>query len=343
MLRRLAPFLALLALLPACSGNGGSDSNEGSTATSISVAAVSRAAEADACSPARPRAPGDYEEALSAGGADRPYTLRVPAGYDGRRLTPLIVGFHSFASFSGVYAAQSGLADAADGAGAIVAFPQALGEPPRWNDRKDADGADDLAFVSALLDALGSSLCIDENRTYVTGYSNGGGMAARVACEMPDRIAAVGVVAATYTNCQADVPLVAFHGLNDEIVPFDGGPPDPRFGNRDFLSVRRSVSEWARTAGCGGLPIISRPSQEVELSTFNGCRGGDGEVLLYTIVNGGHGYPGSDPLPVEIVGHTTQEIDATETIVGFFAEHPPSAVGAAPADGAPPSDQGIED
>jgi len=41
------------------------------------------------------------------------------------------------------------------------------------------------------------------------------------------------------------------------------------------------------------------------------------EVLLYTIMDGGHGWPGSDT-----GDRPTKEISATELIWDFFKEHP---------------------
>jgi polyhydroxybutyrate depolymerase len=82
--------------------------------------------------------------------------------------------------------------------------------------------------------------------------------------------------------------------------------------------VRRSVSEWARESRCDGLPRISRPSQNVELSTYIRCADGDGDVLLYTVLGGGHTWPGAVPLDPAFVGKTTDEIDASAAIIEFF-------------------------
>jgi polyhydroxybutyrate depolymerase len=150
---------------------------------------------------------------------------------------------------------------------------------------------------------------------------------------MPARIAAAAVVSATYPGCQADVPLVAFHGSADPLVPFEGGTSD-EFPMRQFAEARRFVTEWARAACCDALPTISRPAMEIELSTFNRCPGGDGEVLLYTVLGGGHTWPGSSPLPVDLVGATTQQIDASEIIVSFFDSG--AAVASVPPDESTP-------
>jgi polyhydroxybutyrate depolymerase len=147
-------------------------------------------------------------------------------------------------------------------------------------------------------------------------------MAQLLACEMPGRIAALGMVAGTYVACQAPVPLIAFHGTADPVVPIDGGeiPLDQGGGTR--IPVRRSVSEWGRALGCDGLQRISRPSENVELSTFPSCTRGDGKALLYAILGGGHTWPGAAPLPVDIAGTTSDEIDATATMWEFFDANP---------------------
>ena len=45
------------------------------------------------------------------------------------------------------------------------------------------------------------------------------------------------------------------------------------------------------------------------------------EVELYTIDGGGHTWPGS-PIDVPRLGANTDQIDATDLILDFFAEHP---------------------
>ena len=144
-----------------------------------------------------------------------------------------------------------------------------------------------------------------------------------LACDLADRLAAVGVVASPNVPCVAAVPMIAFHGTADALVPFEGGVvPAAVGGGGTFPPVRRSVSDWARALGCDGLPMISRPAATVELSTFIRCRLGNGDVLLYTLIGGGHTWPGSVPLPAGQYGDTNAGEDATAAIWEFFVAHP---------------------
>lgn len=314
---RLLPLAAALiaALAIACAGSDGDEPAPPGTplpdATTIAAAG---------CAPARPRAAGVSRETLMIGGLERSYLVRIPPGYDGTSRVPLILAFHGFATDANTLLAYTGFDTAAADTGAITVAPDGTGTPQRWYYRGAADGIDDSAFVGDVLAKLDAALCVDPDRTYAVGFSNGGGMAQRLACDMPDRIAAIGIVAASYAPCQADVPMIAFHGMADAIIPFEGGLTPPELFSIPFLPARRYVSEWAKAVGCDGLPTISRPSGEVELSTFHRCRRGDGEVLLYTILGGGHTWPGAPE--VAILGYTTQEIDASETILAFFRAHP---------------------
>jgi polyhydroxybutyrate depolymerase len=170
-----------------------------------------------------------------------------------------------------------------------------------------------------LLAWLDAGLCVDATRTFVAGFSTGGGMAQLAACRLTETVSGVGLVAATYMNCRANLPLVAFHGLDDTSVPFEGGEIPPDRGGGTFPPVRRSVSEWARTMGCDGLANISRPFTDIEISTFINCPAGDGQVMMYAVIGGGHTWPGAAPL--ESAGPTTDRISATELMLDFFSTH----------------------
>jgi len=317
VIRALAPLCAAVVLVAVACSNGDGGSTPQTSPTTI----VQTPTATDGCSPARPAQPGDTAATIASGGVERTYVLHVPPLYDGVRAVPLVIVLHGFSLSGSFMSGYTLFGEQGDARNFISVFPNSLGEPSRWNAAKALDQADDVTFLKDLMAELETGFCLDLDRVFVTGYSNGGGMAQRLACEMPDRIAAIGTVAATYVDCKARVPWVAFHGVADPLVPFEGGQAPPERGGSVFLPARRMLSEWAGGLGCDGLGQISRPSGDVELTTYVRCTFGDGEALLYTILSGGHTWPGAYDLPVETTGPTSKEIDATKTMWKFFASH----------------------
>lgn len=80
-----------------------------------------------------------------------------------------------------------------------------------------------LRFIAELIDILKASHNVDPAPTYAGGLSNGGGMA-YLSCTLPDRIAAIGVVATAvfrpWSECEdtRPVPMIAFHGTEDRLA-----------------------------------------------------------------------------------------------------------------------------
>jgi len=147
----------------------------------------------------------------------------------------------------------------ADSVGALVAYPD--GFRRSWNDGRPGTPAnmsnvDDVAFISAMLDDIARRAPVDPRRVYVAGHSNGGFMAERLACQMPGRFAAVGVVSATFGEWLAGschpavvVSLEYFNGTKDPLVPFDGG----RMGDRGVAQgARATVARWVGWNRCTG-------------------------------------------------------------------------------------------
>jgi len=313
MIRTLAVVGSLLAVLAwACRSPKTAPATPTTTTDTTAVAAAD-------CSPARPHADGNSDETITSSGLQRTYILHIPTGYDGAHAAPLLLSFHGYGLSAKFFAPYANFDAIADTEGFVVVTPDGTGDPRQWNAAGYTAGTPDVQFVRDLLAKLTSDLCIDGAAVYAAGFSNGGGMAMRAACDLPDSFAAVGVVGSTYVDCRADVPLIAFHGSADPIVPYEGS--NGTTADQVFPPVRRWVSEWARGLGCDALAVISRPSSEVELSTFPRCLSGESDVLMYTILGGGHTWPGAAPMAPEIVGMTTQQIDASRVMWDFFATH----------------------
>ena len=174
----------------------------------------------------------------------------------------------------------------------------------------------DTAFLDGLLDQLEGDLCIDAARVYAIGISSGSAMSARLACALPDRIAAVGLVAALayFPSCDAGpTPVIAFHGTEDMLVPFEGGTGSIGLPVRP---ARDSAADWAALNGCNVVPAEGRAGENVATVAYSEC---DDEVavVLYVIEGGGHTWPGA-AVEVPRLGATTQEVDATELMWEFF-------------------------
>ncbi|MGD9489925.1 MAG: prolyl oligopeptidase family serine peptidase [Calditrichaceae bacterium] len=96
----------------------------------------------------------------------------------------------------------------------IVLSPQCH-ENQRWS----------IEFLNALLNETFLKYEIDENRIYVTGLSMGGFSAWELALKYPERFAAIAPVCGGADPQKAclikHLPVWAFHGAKDKIVPID--------------------------------------------------------------------------------------------------------------------------
>jgi len=271
-----------------------------------------------ACAPApSPPPAGDSDHALASGGEDRRYILHLPPAYDGARRMPLVLNFHGFGSNARQQAAYSGLPAKADRAGFIVVTPDGTGEPRRWN---FFPGSADIVFVRELIADLETTLCVDAARIFATGISNGAAFSARLACDLPDRIRAIAMVAATVypARCEAPraVPVVAFQGTDDPCVPFEGGTSACGM-QLPVPAAEEAAKNWARHGGCNLEPPHSQVTEHVRAVAYSECREVDAAVVLYIIYGGGHTWPGA--VDVARLGATTQEISATDLMWEFFA------------------------
>jgi polyhydroxybutyrate depolymerase len=264
--------------------------------------------------------PGNYEMSLEVAGVERTFLVHVPPQYIPGTPLPLVFNLHGRTDTAEHQQEMSQMNAKADEAGFIVVAPQADDVPPTWWGAVPGDiGADDMAFFEALLDHLQTEISIDPLRIYATGFSNGASMANRLGCAYPDVFAAVAPVSGGHVGwyeCEAQLPVsvIAFHGLDDGIIPYEGNQNNPK--------VHDWVEAWAARNGCAPSPDVKTPGKNVTQETWGGCRG-DTLVTLYS-TEAGHSWPGSD-FRIDL-GGPTQAIDATEVIWEFFAAHPQTDV-----------------
>ena len=260
-------------------------------------------------------------------GVTRRYLLHVPKTYDRSKAAPLVISIHPAATWPAVEMHISRWNDLAEQYGFIVVYPAGSGAffgglsrgPHVWPGEPR-----DVRFISDLIDKLEAEYSIDPNRIYADGMSNGGGMAFALSCELPNRIAALGAVAAAQEqpwNCRDSkpVPTVAFHGTADKFAPYQGGPSP--FAPNPFANILDWTAHVAQRNQCKGDPIDTRISPSVRRLAYTNCAQNAG-VILYTVEGGGHTWPGGRPLPESMVGLTTREINATKLMWAFFAQHP---------------------
>ena len=259
-------------------------------------------------------------------GETRRYLLYVPENNDPSQPVPLVITFHGFAQWPNNQANVSQWNPIADREGFIVVYPSGTHFPRRWRaSAEQAEGLEkDVAYINDLIDELQSQYNIDSARIYANGLSNGAGMTFLLGCRLSERISAIGAVGGAYTypldRCEParPVPMIAFHGNADPIVPYYGGP------SRDFDFPFPSIPVWmkqrASLNGCDPTPSLLPSSGSVTGVRYSDCDA-DAEVIFYTIDGGGHTWPGGKPLPERITGETNMDISASETMWEFFHQY----------------------
>lgn len=278
---------------------------------------------------------GDHTRHLMIGDRKRTYIVHVPPGYDPKTPTPVVLALHGAAMNGSMMVWFTGLNKTSDSKGFIVVYPSGTGAGPllTWNaggliGRLKEGRTDDVAFIGRLLDELEATANVDRNRIYACGMSNGGMMSYRLAAEMPDRIAAIAAVSGTMAvdvhEPHRPVPVMHFHGTNDEIVPY-GAPIRQTPAFFQLKGVEETIATWIKRNGCEEKALTDTLSKEGDKRTVtrrtyvNGTTAS--EVVLIVIDGGGHTWPGRR-LPVGFLGKCARNISANDLIWEFFEKHP---------------------
>ena len=282
----------------------------------------------------------EYKLDLRVFGLRRSYLLHFPKGYDPTRPLPLVVVLHGGFGNAETMEKQTGFSDLADKEHFLVAYPNGVGIfgwLQHWNAGHCCgfamkQGVDDVGFVSTVIDEISREVQVDPSRIYIVGYSNGGMLGYLYAAKRPDIVAAVAGIAATIGSRsseggpemriappRAPVPVIAFHGLKDEMVPYGGGRLD---GPYWYVSVRESMRFWVEANRCAPEPIREELNGgRIVKYTWNG-----GEerrkVVLCTVRGWDHSLPTrhfSRALPE---ADPLKDLHAPEIIWEFFKAHP---------------------
>ena len=195
--------------------------------------------------------------------------------------------------FSGKGATAEGIQQAfgLDTLPALVVYPEpTIGTEgvTAWQGAPYSSAINDITFTGNVLDELESQLCVDRTRIYATGFSNGGGFAALLSCDLSDRFAAYAVVGgAMYPaidSCKPRQPvsLLNIHGDNDPVVPYHGSPVR-KLPDIDDWTARRAALD-----GCKRIPTTTVTGNMLD-TTWTNCHGGS-VIKSLRFQGGGHAW-----------------------------------------------------
>ena len=166
----------------------------------------------------------------------RTYYLNIPPKYVAGTAVPLLIGLHGLGGSASVFREQSQIDIFTNDASVISVFPNGYGSTAgvqnSWNagtccGLSNISQTDDVKLISTIVKSVQQKFDIDQKNIWAIGYSNGGMLAYRLACEISDQVTAIGVGAGALmiSTCTPPKPvsLIHIHGGLDYKVPISGG------------------------------------------------------------------------------------------------------------------------
>lgn len=163
----------------------------------------------------------------------------------------------------------------------------------------DGAGVSHVAELGRLLSTAAAHPAVDPRRVFVVGYSNGGFMAHRLACDVGGIAAIASISGAGPMGddppCKpaAPVAILQVHGDADDKIRYEGGNALSRTDLPRHPSALETVSAWAKRDGCREAPASGAPidledkleGAETVPRRFAGC---SRPVELWTVRGGSH-------------------------------------------------------
>ncbi|QIE55434.1 polyhydroxybutyrate depolymerase [Pikeienuella piscinae] len=170
---------------------------------------------------------GTVAEPCEAGGGA--YVVEIPAAPPPHQA---IVFLHGYGGTGAGVLRNRTMIEAALARGYAVVAPQ--GAPRRegvaggaWNSFASPERRDDIAFIKAVAEDSAARFGLDRGKMLLAGFSGGGMMSWRVACDAPESFDAYAPIAGLLwrplpTACGGPVRMLHVHGWADPVVPLEG-------------------------------------------------------------------------------------------------------------------------
>ena len=229
-------------------------------------------------------------------GGNRPTEVRVPNGYDPATPTPLVLLLHGRGASDEAINYYFNAVNVARDNGFFLLSPNAQGDPSAWSPQ----GAD-FDFLVGIVNEMKAGYNIDPNKIFVLGFSSGGSMAHRLACDAADQFSAVTILSGwdylDPSRCQPTMPVsvLHIHGTADFAVNINGAAGQ-------YPSTADATLAWANRTGCDtSMPSISMididqsiPGNETDVTAYDqGCP--SQHQAAFWAVNGGGHPPAGNP------------------------------------------------
>lgn len=249
---------------------------------------------------------------LSFNGIDRQYKVHKPENL--KEKPGILFVLHGYGGDAN-WSENLGFNQLSDSLGFIVCYPQGLKDQSglnHWNARLTISQVNDLAFLSELAKKLQEKYQIDKEKTFVSGFSNGGYMSYTLGCEASHifkGIASVGGMMSEYTwnNCKPSesIPVLEIHGQKDYIVPING-KVNAKGGWAGSGGSEAIIKKWVQINHCTIQDEIQYSEKAIGYRYSNSKNKNTVEYIK--IDNYGHRWPKDDK----------SRINACEIICTFF-------------------------
>ncbi len=275
------------------------------------------------------------KKTLFVDGFSRSYAVNLPPNYYQSANFSVVIALHGGGGDALQFETTSKLSEKANTSRFIVVYPEGVKNTGTlgarsWNagnccDYASDNNIDDVAFISKLIDRLVLTYKINPKKIYVTGHSNGGMMAYRLACELSNKIAAITPNASTMVVDQPcspsrAMPILHMHSVLDTKVPYKGGTGTGAGTEGVYLpSINSVLKTWSKKNNCNALAQVITNNSGYKLTRWSNCSS-NAIIDYYLTKDGGHGWPGGLPGGPNSDTPSTA-INANDLLWNFFQQH----------------------
>ena len=265
---------------------------------------------------------GQVNSSIQHDGLTRDFVYYTPSNWNANQQLPLLIVLHGLTQTGNGIMNITDFNTIAEDNNFIVCYPDGINNSFNANMNVTVSTADDLGFIESLFSYFEQNMNSDPLKRYLTGFSTGGFMCHKLACESSLCFAAIATVSGNmsdtvHTNCSPTnlTSVLHIHGTADPIVSYFGSPTSG-------VPVDTTIEKWRNYLGCNITPTITAmPDNNIfdlsypERYTHSSC--GDYSLELIKITGGGHQWPGI-PTLVGGLGNINMDFYSPQIIWEFL-------------------------